>query len=84
MDRAKDIDIDLRITRTWTALNEHLNTIGLPMVIIPLDTDRRPLKQGHACTTQPEYVDALRQAYNEAPEHVIRLVPVMQVQDEPA
>ena len=76
---AKDIEVDLR--RGFVSVFDLMWAEGLPVIVLPLDQNRRPLKQGYACTTGKEFIEAIRQAYRETPTKVIRIVPVKR-QDE--
>ena len=80
MDKPKTIDIDLhqystiaRITQQFLAPNG-----GLPVVLLPLGEDRQPMpnRTGYGCTTQDEFVAALRAIYKLSPCQTARLIPV--------
>jgi hypothetical protein len=70
-----DIEVDLR--RGFLSVFDVMWAQGLPVIVLPLDQNRKPLKQGYACTTDKEFIAAIYQAYREAPSKVLRIVPVM-------
>jgi hypothetical protein len=79
MDTNTPIDIDMNQVVTVTKIVQRFLTPngGLPVVLIPLGENQRPIpdKVGYACTTQDEFVSALRAIYTLSPCHMARLVP---------
>ena len=79
MDQVNHFDIDLRAINGARPLLNKLEEIGgLPVVVIPLDPEHKPLREGRAGTTHLEYLQALQWAYAVTPCRLVRIVPVME------
>ncbi len=77
MDKPCDIDLDLGKPLTVGQVFNRLHMAGgLPVVVIPLDTEHKPVEMGHGATTNNEFMDALRWAFNVTLAHIVRIVPV--------
>lgn len=78
MDKLRDVDVDLRAINGARPLLNKLEEIGgLPVVVIPLDPEHKPLGQGRVGTTHVEYLAALQWAYSATQCRIVRIVPVM-------
>ena len=79
MDRKHDVELDLRIHKTYGEVALALQQAGnLPVVVLPLDAAQKVMSEGRACRTAQEYVAALRWAYKLTPERLVRIIPVVE------
>lgn len=76
MERQQDVEFDMKLHKTVGAVAAALDRAGgLPVVVLPLDTDRKSMAAGRGCLTIEQLYDALRWAYKLSPDRLARIIP---------